>query len=58
MTKPTEWSIVFYIEENGSSPVPEFLEGLDAKTQARFLWSIEQLLFAQCTGPLSLWCAI
>jgi len=43
MTKPTEWSIVFYMEENGSSPVRDFLEGLDAKTQARFLWSIEQL---------------
>jgi len=38
-----EWSIVFYIEDNGDSPVEEFLSGLDAKTRARFDWSIEQL---------------
>ena len=31
------------MEENGSSPVREFLESLDIKTQARFVWSIEQL---------------
>ncbi|HEX5417128.1 MAG TPA: type II toxin-antitoxin system RelE/ParE family toxin [Chloroflexota bacterium] len=38
-----DWMIVFYIEANGDSPVEEFLGSLDPKTQARFLWSIEQL---------------
>ena len=38
-----EWSVVFYIEESGKSPVREFLVSLDARTQARFLASIEQL---------------
>ncbi len=43
MTQTPEWSIVFYIETDGSSPITEFLSGLDKKTQARFAWSIEQL---------------
>ena len=43
MNDGSEWSIVFYIEEDGESPVRDFLESVDAKTQARFLWSIEQL---------------
>lgn len=43
MSDGGEWSIVFYIEEDGESPVRDFLESLEAKTQARFLWSIEQL---------------
>lgn len=38
-----EWTIVFYVEDSGRSPVREFLSSLDAKTQARFLASIEQL---------------
>ena len=38
-----EWSVVFYVEESGKSPVREFLVSLDARTQARFLASIEQL---------------
>ena len=38
-----EWTIVFYIDEQGRSPVREFLEGVDPKTQRRFVWSIEQL---------------
>jgi len=37
------WTIVFYTEDDGSSPVQEFLMSLDIKTQARFVWSIEQL---------------
>jgi phage-related protein len=37
------WTIVFYTEDDGSSPVQEFLISLDIKTQARFVWSIEQL---------------
>jgi phage-related protein len=37
------WSLVFYTDEQGQSPVEEFLAGLDPKTQRRFRWSIEQL---------------
>jgi len=40
---PEEWSVVFYTTAGGGSPVEEFLEGLDAETEARFAWSIEQL---------------
>lgn len=43
MTEERDWSIVFYTTEQGDSPVEEFLESLDLKTQARFDWSIEQL---------------
>lgn len=38
-----DWSIVFYTTPAGDSPVEAFLAGLDAKTQIRFAWSIEQL---------------
>jgi phage-related protein len=38
-----EWSVVFYIEDDGGSPVREFLAALDRKTRARFDSSIEQL---------------
>lgn len=43
MGNENEWSVVFYVENEGKSPVKEFLENLDIKTQARFAWSIEQL---------------
>jgi phage-related protein len=43
MTPPTDWSIEFYLEADGSAPVEEFLDGLDLKTRARFRWSLEQL---------------
>lgn len=43
MMTEAEWSIVFYVEESGRRPVQEFLEGLDAKTQARFIDSIKRL---------------
>jgi phage-related protein len=43
MTRQAEWSIVFFIEDNGASPVEEFLESLDLKAQRRFAWSMEQL---------------
>jgi phage-related protein len=43
MNNGGDWSVIFYIEENGQSPVRAFLESLDAKAQARFRWSIEQL---------------
>lgn len=43
MTQASEWTIEFLIEADGSSPVEEFLDGLDIKTRARFAWSMEQL---------------
>lgn len=43
MVQESEWSIDFYLDDDGNSPVEEFLVGLDAKTQRRFLWSLEQL---------------
>lgn len=42
MTTP-EWSLVFFITDDGKSPVEEFLLELDPVTQRRFLWSMEQL---------------
>lgn len=43
MSEEPNWSIVFYITEQGDNPVEEFLKSLDLKTQARFDWSIRQL---------------
>jgi phage-related protein len=43
MMDAAEWSLVFYTDEQGHSPVEEFLAGLDPKTQRRFRWSMEQL---------------
>lgn len=37
------WQIVYYTDERGNCPVEEFLDHLDAKTRARFIWSLEQL---------------
>ena len=43
MADDNEWIVVFFVDEKGSSPIREFLQNLDLKTQARFMWSIEQL---------------
>lgn len=43
MPEPSDWTTEFYVEANGASPVEEFLDSLDLKTRARFLWSMEQL---------------
>src|SRR4051812_48779949 len=43
MEAQDEWSIVFYLDDDGGSPVEVFLRGLDATTQQRFRWSIDQL---------------
>lgn len=43
ITNRSEWSIVFYVEDDGASPAEEFLDSLDPKTQRRFRWSIQQL---------------
>lgn len=54
MAEEQEWTIVYYLDEHGGSPVREFLDRLDAKTRARFIWSIEQLrvLNVQAREPL------
>lgn len=38
-----EWSVVFYRDERGSSPVRAFLQSLDEDAQASLGWAIEQL---------------
>ncbi|GFP28968.1 hypothetical protein HKBW3S33_02384, partial [Candidatus Hakubella thermalkaliphila] len=43
MQRPTECANKFYLEDDGTSPVEEFLDTLDLKTRARVYWSIEQL---------------
>ena len=43
MPDEQQWTIEFYVDEQGNEPVREFLDGLDLKTQVRFAWSIEQL---------------
>lgn len=43
MTTPSEWTTEFYVGDDGTSPVEAFLDSLDAKTRARFGWSMEQL---------------
>ena len=39
----SQWVIVFFVDRPGHSPIVDFLGGLDARTRARFAWSIEQL---------------
>ena len=41
--EPNDWSVEFYVSDEGESPVETFLRSLDPKTQIRFDWSIEQL---------------
>ena len=43
MAEERDWSIVFYTTEQGDSPVKEFLESLDLKTQVRFDWAMKLL---------------
>jgi phage-related protein len=43
MSAGNDWSTEFYEAPNGRVPVAEFLLSLDAKTRARFRWSMEQL---------------
>ncbi len=37
------WSVVFYRDEDGNSPVDDFLRSLDMEAQASIGWAIEQL---------------
>ncbi len=39
----TDWTIEYYVEDNGHVPVREFLASLDPQTYVRFQWSLEQL---------------
>ncbi len=43
MANEPEWTTEFYIDPSGARPVEEFLDSVDAKTRARFRWSMEQL---------------
>lgn len=54
MAEERGWAIIFYTEPSGNDPVGEFLSSLDLRTQARFDWSIEQLMLrnTQAREPL------
>ncbi len=43
MAEDMAWSVVFYRDEQGKSPVLEFLRTLDTDTQQSIGWAIEQL---------------
>src|ERR1700693_4438872 len=43
MDLPTKWTTEFYVEDDGTSPIEQFLDSLDVKTRTRFRWSLEQL---------------
>jgi phage-related protein len=43
MSTHSEWTIVFYLEDNGRNPVDGFLSRLDARAKAKFDWAIIQL---------------
>ncbi len=43
LPQPTEWRVLFYVEDSGSSPVEEFILRQDERTQARLRWGIEQV---------------
>lgn len=43
MAQQGEWSVVFYRDEHGGSPVREFLQSLDEDVQQSIGWAIEQL---------------
>ena len=43
MGQSEAWSIEYYVGDDGSVPVREFLANLDTKTRARFQWSLDQL---------------
>lgn len=45
-----DWKIVFYVEEDGGSPVRDFLKSLDQPTQMRLRVSIERLRIENITA--------
>lgn len=50
MAQEQEWTTEFYRRQDGTSPIEEFLDTLDAKTRARFRWSMEQLRVRNVTA--------
>jgi phage-related protein len=50
MSSHAEWTIVFYIEDNGGNPVDDFLSRLDTRTKAKFDWAIAQLQVRNITA--------
>jgi phage-related protein len=54
MQQPMDWTLEFYADARGYSPVEAFLDSLDEKTRARFRWSMEQLRLrnVQARAPL------
>src|SRR5258705_6945426 len=54
MSDEPRWRIVFYLDEQGNSPVDDFLRSLDNKARTRFTWSLEQLRLrnVQASEPL------
>ena len=55
MPTPPDWMTEFYLADDGTSPVEEFLDSLDLKTRARFYWSMQQLRIrnVQAREPLA-----
>ena len=43
MAEEENWTVVFYRDEQGSSPVRDFLRSLNDETQQSIGWAIEQL---------------
>lgn len=43
MDEGAEWSVVFFRDDEGHSPVREFLQTLDLQAQQSIGWGIEQL---------------
>jgi transcriptional regulator with XRE-family HTH domain len=43
MSNPSEWTIAYYVDESGHSPVSDFLRSLDVKTRVRIDRAMEQL---------------
>src|SRR5215207_5918869 len=39
----SEWTVEYYIDDRGRSPVEDFLNSLDLKAGTRFIWLIERL---------------
>ena len=43
MAEEENWTVVFYRDEQGNSPVRDFLRSLDEEAQQSIGWAIEQL---------------
>jgi len=54
MMSDGEWSVEYFVDDSGRSPVGEFLHELDNRTFRRFDWSLQQLCLrnVQAREPL------